>query len=166
VLFIGSSVGNFEDDEAIALLAGLHDALGAGTRLLLGTDLRKSPAVLVRAYDDRAGVTAAFNLNVLVRLNRELGADFDLASFRHVARWNDEASRIEMHLESAIRQTVTIAALGMRVAFEARETIHTESSVKYDDARVARMLTKAGFRREETYQDPQRLFAVHLAASR
>jgi L-histidine Nalpha-methyltransferase len=163
VLFIGSSIGNFEDDEAVALLAGVHDALGPRASLLLGTDLRKSPDVLLRAYDDRAGVTAAFNKNILVRINRELGGDFDTSRFRHVARWNEGASRIEMHLESVARQTVKIASLGMRVAFEPGETIHTESSVKYDLPRVGRLLADAGFHIEETFFDGDRRFAVHLA---
>jgi dimethylhistidine N-methyltransferase len=163
VLFIGSSIGNFDDHEAIALLAGARAALGRRASLLLGTDLRKSPDVLVRAYDDRAGVTAAFNKNLLVRLNRELLADFDLGLFRHVALWNEGASRIEMHLESAARQTVTLGSLGLRVSFEEGETIHTESSVKYDRAHVDRLLDGAGFRREETYEDAEGRFAVHLA---
>jgi L-histidine Nalpha-methyltransferase len=163
VLFIGSSIGNFDDDEAIALLAGVHDALGPRASLLLGTDLRKSTDVLLRAYDDRAGVTAAFNKNLLSRLNRELDGDFDLSRFRHVARWNEAASRIEMHLESTARQVVTLRALQMQVAFEPKETIHTESSVKYDLPHVTRLLTAAGFRPEESYYDEDRRFAVHLA---
>jgi L-histidine Nalpha-methyltransferase len=163
VLFIGSSIGNFDDDEAVALLAGVHDALGHRASLLLGTDLRKSPDVLLRAYDDPSGVTAAFNKNLLVRINRELAGDFDTSRFRHVARWNEGASRIEMHLESVMRQTVNIEALGMRVAFEPKETIHTESSVKYDLPRVTRLLADAGFHLEETFYDADRRFAVHLA---
>ena len=163
VLFIGSSIGNFDDEEAIDLLAGVHDALGRRASLLLGTDLRKSPDVLLRAYDDSAGVTAAFNMNLLERLNRELGGDFDLRAFRHLACWNEAASRIEMHLQSVVRQTVTLEALAMRVSFEAGETIHTESSVKYDLPRVTRLLTAAGFQLQETFYDADRRFAVHLA---
>jgi L-histidine N-alpha-methyltransferase len=163
VLFIGSSIGNFDDEEAVSLLAGVHDALGPRTALLLGTDLRKSPDVLLRAYDDAAGVTAAFNMNVLERINRELGGRFDPTRFRHVARWNERASRMEMHLESTRKQSVIIEALGMSVAFEAGETIHTESSVKYDVAHVKRLLTAAGFRLWRTFYDPDRRFAVHLA---
>ncbi len=163
VVFIGSSVGNFEDPEAAALLRRLRGALGAETSLLLGTDLRKSPDVLLPAYDDAAGVTAAFNKNVLVRINRELGGRFDPDLFRHVARWNDAASRVEMHLESTIAQTVAIDRLGLRVRFEARETIHTESSVKYDLPRVERLLAWGGFALETTFYDDARRFAVHLA---
>ncbi len=163
VLFIGSSVGNFDDAEAVALFRGLRTALGPETSLLLGTDLRKSPRLLLPAYDDAAGVTAAFNKNILVRINRELGGHFDLARFRHVARWNDAASQIEMHLESAVAQEVAIDRLGLRVRFAAGETIHTESSIKYDLPRVGRLLGAAGFAIETTYYDDARLFGVHLA---
>jgi L-histidine N-alpha-methyltransferase len=165
LMFIGSSVGNFEDEEASRLLGGIRHALGPDAVLLLGTDLRKRPDVLIRAYDDAAGVTAAFNKNLLARINRELGGHFDLARWKHVARWNDAASRIEMHLESTVRQEVPIDALGLRVAFEAGETIHTESSIKYDVPRVDRLLEAAGFHRDETYYDDAKRFAVHLARS-
>lgn len=163
VLFIGSSVGNFPDDEAVPLLRGLRAALGPNTSLVLGTDLRKDPSILLPAYDDEAGVTAAFNRNVLVRINRELGGHFDLARFRHVARWNDAASRVEMHLESTVRQEVPIDGLGLVVRFAAAETIHTESSIKYDIPRVERLLASSGFRLQRTYYDDRRRFAVHLA---
>jgi dimethylhistidine N-methyltransferase len=163
VLFIGSSVGNLDDEEGAALLASIGRALGPRTYLLLGTDLKKDPAELVRAYDDAAGVTAAFNKNVLARINRELGGNFSLEAFRHVARWNEGASRIEMHLESKVAQVVSVAALPMNVAFEAGETIHTESSVKYDLPRVERLLGGGGFALERTFFDPTQRFAVHLA---
>jgi L-histidine N-alpha-methyltransferase len=166
VLFIGSSIGNFADDEAASLLRGLRDALGAGTSLLLGTDLRKSPEVLLRAYDDAAGVTAAFNKNLLRRINRELGGHFDLERFRHVARWNEAASRIEMHLESTVLQEVAIDQLSLRARFEAGETIHTESSIKYDLPRVDSLLQAGGFQRDTTFYDADRRFAVHLATAR
>jgi L-histidine N-alpha-methyltransferase len=162
-LFIGSSIGNFEDHEAEALLLALGRALGPGTSLLLGTDLKKSPDVLLRAYDDAAGVTAAFDKNVLARINRELGGHFELDHFRHIARWNEVASRIEMHLESTRPQDVAIDALDLRVHFDAGETIHTESSIKYDLARVERMLNRGGFTLETTYFDEAKRFAVHLA---
>ena len=163
VLFIGSSIGNYEGDEAIELLAGVRRALGRRDAFVLGTDLRKDPAVLVPAYDDAAGVTAAFNKNVLVRINRELGGHFDLDHFRHVALWNAARSRIEMHLESTRDQTVAIDALGARVRLRRGERIHTESSVKYDDAMVDALLGAAGFRRERTFLDEHDRFAVHLA---
>ena|SRR5579872_7176271 len=162
-MFIGSSIGNLDDGEAARLLRGLRGALGPRARLLLGTDLRKSPTVLVPAYDDAAGVTAAFNKNVLARINRELAGRFDLARFRHVARWNDPLSRIEMHLESLDVQDVRIDALGASIHFEAGETIHTESSVKYDLARVGRVLEAGGFAPTSAYFDQERRFAVHLA---
>ena len=163
VLFVGSSIGNYEGEEAIALLAGIRGALVPGDALILGTDLRKDPAVLVPAYDDAAGVTAAFNLNVLARINRELGGRFDLERFRHVALWNDTASRIEMHLESVGDQVVAIDRLGLRVRFRDGERIHTESSVKYDDAMVDAMLGAARFRRAQTWCDAAKRFAVHVA---
>jgi dimethylhistidine N-methyltransferase len=163
VMFIGSSVGNFDDQDAIRLLSGIRESLGPQTALLLGTDLRKSASVLVPAYDDAAGVTAAFNKNVLTRINRELGGHFVLDQFAHVARWNDTESRIEMHLESMTRQEVAIDALGLTVRLEPRETIHTESSVKYTLPRVETILSRAGFGLEQTFYDSAQRFAVHLA---
>ena len=163
VLFIGSSIGNFDDPDAVDLLRGVRRGLSAGGALLLGTDLKKSPARLVPAYDDALGVTAAFNKNVLARLNRELGARFDLDRFRHVALWNEGASRVEMHLESVLAQEVVVEHLDLLVPFAAGERIHTESSIKYDLARVDAILRAAGFAREHTYTDVEGLFAVHLA---
>lgn len=163
VLFIGSSIGNFSDDEARALLRGVRSALLPGGVLLLGTDLRKSPETLVAAYDDAEGVTALFNKNVLARINRELGGHFPIDTFRHVALWNEPASRIEMHLESTIEQDVAIDDLGLVAHFRAGERIHTESSEKYDTSRVNAMLERSGFAREHTYTDADGLFAVHLA---
>jgi L-histidine Nalpha-methyltransferase len=163
VLFIGSSIGNYETDAAVALLGRIRGALNPGDGLLLGTDLRKDTTTLIAAYDDAQGVTAAFNLNVLRRLNRELGADFDATRFRHVARWNESTSSIEMHLESLVAQTVHIDALDKTWAFRAAETIHTESSMKYDTPMVNVLLRRAGFSPCRIYQDDQRMFAVHLA---
>jgi dimethylhistidine N-methyltransferase len=163
VVFIGSSVGNLGDAEASALFRGLRASLGGAASLLLGTDLRKGPDVLLLAYDDASGVTAAFNKNVLSRINRELGGHFDLDGFRHVAKWNHAASRIEMHLESVARQDVAIDLLDLRVRFRAGETIHTESSIKYDVPRVERIVNAGGFRVEETYYDRARHFALHWA---
>jgi L-histidine Nalpha-methyltransferase len=145
------------------LLRAVRAALEPGDALLLGTDLRKDAQRLIAAYDDTAGVTAAFNKNVLVRLNRELGADFDVERFQHRAVWNRGASRIEMHLESTVNQVVQLRQLGMTFAFVAGERIHTESSYKYDDAMVNEMLIPAGFRQERTFTDEDRLFAVRLA---
>lgn len=163
VLFIGSSIGNFEDADAIALLRGVRRSLTPGGALLLGTDLRKSPEILIPAYDDAQGVTAAFNKNILAHLNRELGAHFDLDAFRHVALWNEGQSRVEMHLESLRAQRVRVEGLDRSFLFEAGERIHTESSIKYDDERVDGILGACGFRRRRTFTDPRGLFAVHLA---
>ncbi len=121
--------------------------------------------MLLPAYDDAAGVTAAFDKNLLTRINRELGGRFDLDRFRHLARWNDAASRIEMHLESTVRQDVAIDALGLRVSFEERETIHTESSIKYDLPRVDRLLADGVASAQTTYytETEAHRFGVHFA---
>jgi dimethylhistidine N-methyltransferase len=165
VLFIGSSIGNMDDEEAVSLLRRLGRALPGPTWLLLGTDLRKSPRVLQAAYDDAAGVTAQFNKNLLVRINGELGGHFEIDRFRHVATWNSAESRIEMHLESLRAQDVAIEALGLRVRFDRGETIHTESSRKYDLPRVRRILADGGFALDTTYSDEEPGFAVHLAVT-
>ena len=162
-LFIGSSIGNYETRDAEALLRGLRGSLHPGGAFLLGTDLRKSPDILLPAYDDARGVTAAFNKNVLARINRELGGAFDLDTFRHVAVWDEARSRVEMHLESLREQSVHIAELGLAVRFARGERIHTESSIKYDGPMVDTLLGSCGFRRERTFTDPDALFAVHLA---
>jgi L-histidine Nalpha-methyltransferase len=163
VMFIGSSIGNYDDVEAVRLLADVRSTLGPRGVLLLGTDLVKPLDVLLPAYDDASGVTAAFNLNVLSRINRELGGRFDLSRFRHVAEWNEAASCVELHLESVVEQTVPIDALGLRIDFRAGERIHTESSHKYDAARVDALLSRAGLTRARSFVDARRWFAVHLA---
>lgn len=165
-LFIGSSIGNFDDDEATQLLSGLAASLRPGSPFLLGTDMCRDPEVLIPAYDDAQGVTAEFDKNVLARINRELGGEFDLDRFRHVARWNAGLSRVEMHLESLEDQTVPVTALGLEVSFRRGETIHTESSVKYDLDHVDALLGSAGFERERTFTDPAGRFGVHLARRR
>jgi dimethylhistidine N-methyltransferase len=162
VLFIGSSIGNYDDDDAVKLLRAVRDAMGRSGVFLLATDLRKSVEILLPAYDDAQGVTAAFNKNVLARINRELGGRFDLDRFRHVAVWNEAASAVEMHLESLVDQTVPIELLGMRVYFREGERIHTESSHKYDRERVEALLARGGFRRARTFEDERAWFGVHL----
>jgi L-histidine Nalpha-methyltransferase len=162
VLYIGSSIGNFEAEESARLLRRLRAQLEPGDSLLLGVDLVKDESLLLRAYDDAAGVTSAFNKNVLVRLNRELGADFDPDAFFHRARWNPAHSRIEMHLESLTAQCVRLAALDQEVEFEASETIHTENSYKYAPGQAEALLEDAGFAATAIWTDEQRLFAVHL----
>jgi L-histidine N-alpha-methyltransferase len=163
VLFLGSNIGNYEPADGCDLLRAIHRHLRPTDTFLLATDLRKDPDLLVPAYDDAAGVTARFNKNVLVRLNRQLGATFELDRFRHVARWNARASRIEMHLESTIPQIVRIPALGLIVRLRAGERIHTESSYKYTPRMVKRMLGVAGFSWRRTWTDPRGWFALHLA---
>jgi dimethylhistidine N-methyltransferase len=162
VLYIGSSIGNFDPDQAAELLRGVHSALKPGDGILLGVDLVKDEATLLAAYDDVAGVTAEFNLNLLARLNRELGANFYLESFEHRAIWNAPQSRIEMHLESRIAQRVWLDALDLAVEFAAGETIHTENSYKYRPQQAEAMLSAAGFTPVQSWTDAQGWFAVCL----
>jgi dimethylhistidine N-methyltransferase len=156
--FPGSTIGNFTPDEAQAFLEGARGLLGSGSRFLVGIDVVKDSATLVAAYDDAKGVTAAFNLNLLTRINRELGADFDLASFRHKAVWNAQDSRIEMHLESLKDQTVRVA--GHTVRFAAGETIHTENSCKFTVEGIAALAAKAGWTLEANWLSADPAFAV------
>ena len=163
VLYIGSSIGNFEPGEALLLMERVRAALDSGDSILLGVDLVKDEAVLQAAYDDTSGVTAAFNRNVLVRLNRELDADFNPSTFAHRAIWNREASRMEMHLVSANPQDVWLPGIDLRVRFEAGESIHTENSYKYRPGDAEGLLSKAGFTPEATWTDARGWFAVVLA---
>ncbi len=162
VLYIGSSIGNFEPFYAGSLLRNVGLSLNKGDAVLLGTDMRKPEDVLLRAYDDSRGVTAAFNKNVLRHINRELHANFDLNAFRHRAIWNSEESRIEMHLESLREQTVYIAALSLDIRFERGETIHTENSYKFTMPMIRAITENSGFKLERTWSDPQDWFTVHL----
>ncbi len=163
VLYIGSSIGNFDPWQAANLLSGVRSGLQPGDGFLLGVDLAKDEATLLAAYDDVAGVTAEFNLNLLTRLNRELGAEFDLESFEHRAVWNASESRIEMHLESRIAQRVRMEGVDCAVEFAAGETIHTENSYKYRPGQAETMLTEAGLTPVKTWTDSQGWFAVCLA---
>ena len=170
-LYIGSSIGNFSPEEARSILARLRAQLLPGDALLLGTDLAPGPGkpldVLLAAYDDADGVTAAFNLNLLARLNRELGSDFDLARFAHKATWNSGESRIEMHLVSQSRQIVHLPADPSGPAhvlhFAPGDSIHTENSYKFTSASIGMLLAETGFRPTRTFTDPNHLFAVTLA---
>ncbi len=153
VLFLGSTIGNFERPVAQDFLRLVRELLQPGDALLLAADLEKSVEQLLRAYDDPLGVTAAFNLNLLARINRELGADFDLARFRHEARWNQAERRVEMHACSLEDQTVTIPAADLVVELKAGETLWTESSHKFNTAEVARMGAQAGFACVEQWVD-------------
>lgn len=162
VFFPGSTVGNFDPDGAIGLLRRFRAIEGAA-HLLIGVDLKKEPGRLVRAYDDPEGVTAAFNLNLLARANRELGADFDLEAFRHKAVYDAVQGRIEMHLESLKAQTVTV--LGRAFAFRPGETIHTENSYKYAVHEFQALAATAGWRAVEVWTDAENLFSVQLFAA-
>jgi dimethylhistidine N-methyltransferase len=163
-LYIGSSIGNFEPQAAVRVLRLLREQLAHEDKLLLGTDLRKDEATMLAAYNDAQGVTAAFNKNVLARLNRELAADFNVAFFAHQARWNDAESRMEMHLVSGRDQRVAIAALDLKISFRAGETIHTESSYKYSPAMVQHLLAESGFEVTHQWRDSDGLFLETLAA--
>jgi dimethylhistidine N-methyltransferase len=162
VLYIGSSIGNFDPEEAADLLDGVRAGLKPGDGMLLGVDLVKDAATLVAAYDDGAGVTAAFNLNLLARLNRELGADFRLEAFAHRAVWNKAESRIEIYLVSREKQRVRLDGLDLNVEFAAGETIHTENSYKYAPGAAEAMLARAGFAAVKSWTDERGWFAVCL----
>jgi len=159
IYFPGSTIGNFTVDEALAFLRNARGVAGPHGAMLVGVDLKKDPALLHAAYNDAQGVTAAFNLNVLYRINRELQGDFDIASFEHRAFYDERAGRIEMHLVSLREQTVTIA--GRRFPFKAGETIHTESSYKYSVDEFQALARRAGFVPDYYWVDPQRLFSIH-----
>lgn len=156
--FPGSTIGNFHPTEAAAFLHRIRRTVAADGVLLLGVDRRKDAAILHAAYDDAAGVTAAFNLNMLRRLNRELGADFDTSRFAHRACFDASASRVEMHLVSLERQSVSVA--GERIAFEAGESIWTESSYKYDRGALEAIVASAGFRIGRLWTDARERFWV------
>jgi len=163
VLLLGSNIGNFDAPAAGEFLRAIRGALVPGDALLLGADLVKTEDALRLAYDDPLGVTAAFNRNLLVRINRELGATFDLDGFRHVAVWNAEHSRVEMHLESLRAQTVRID--GWAVAFAEGERIWTESSYKYEPADIDQMGARAGFSTAAQWIDEDVRFALTLFAA-
>jgi L-histidine Nalpha-methyltransferase len=162
VLYIGSSIGNFEPHQAERLLRRVRAGLQAGDSFLLGVDLVKDEAALHAAYNDAAGVTAAFNRNILVRLNRELDADFVPADFAHRAVWNSARSRIEMHLVSRTAQQVSIGALDTILEFANGESIHTENSYKYRPGQAEALLEETGYEPVSTWTDDRGWFAVCL----
>jgi L-histidine N-alpha-methyltransferase len=162
VLFLGSTIGNFDRPAGVKFLAEVRRILEPGDSLLLGTDLEKPSGQLLAAYDDELGVTAAFNLNLLARVNRELGADFDLREFAHLAKINHEARSVEMHLRSKRRQIVSIPAAEVVVEFREGETIWTESSHKYSADEIIEMARNSGFRCETQWIDEQWSFAENL----
>ncbi len=161
--FPGSTIGNLEPADARRFLREVNSSLGGGAMLLIGADLHKGAEWLIPAYNDAAGVTAAFNLNLLVRLNREAGANFDIARFVHQAIWNERESRIEMHLISQGEQTVQLG--GEVIRFADQEIIHTENSYKHPPQRIAEMAAAAGWRVTRTWSDPASLFAIYLLQS-
>jgi dimethylhistidine N-methyltransferase len=163
VFFPGSTIGNFDREESIELLRMMRGFAGENGYVLLGADLRKARALLEAAYNDSAGVTAAFNLNILARLNREYGADFDLEAFEHRAPWVEEHSRIEMHLVSTRAQRVHIR--DVEIEFAAGESIWTESCHKYDCEQFAAMADAAGLHVHEVWMDEARRFSVQLLAT-
>jgi L-histidine Nalpha-methyltransferase len=160
VLWLGSNVGNFERAAAARFLGQLRSGLGPADRLLLGVDLRKSREVLESAYDDAAGVTARFNKNLLTRINRVLGADFDLRAFAHRAHYDEPLGRVEMHLVSLRAQRVHLSALDLDVAFAAGETIHTENSYKYSTDEIDELARAAGFTVDARWYDSKRRFCL------
>lgn len=160
--FPGSTIGNFHPHEAVRLLAGFAARLGRGGRLLIGADLKKDERILHAAYDDAQGVTAAFNRNLLVRINRELGGTFDPAAFAHRAVYDARTGRVEMHLVSPSAHSVRVA--GRTFRFAAGETIHTENSYKYSVEDFHAIAAAAGWRPEAVWIDPAQLFSVHLLA--
>ena len=162
VLFLGSSIGNFDRQPGEEFLRKIREILTTGDALLLATDLEKPADQLLDAYDDPLGVTAAFNLNLLARINRELDGDFNLTRFRHVARYNEQERRIEMHLRSTIEQTVKIRKCELTVAFMKDETIWTESSHKYSPEVIAEMAHETGFEVDGQWFDREWPFAQNL----
>ena len=163
VMYLGSNIGNYEPHKVAALLASIRAAMRPGDVFLLGADLVKPVETMLRAYDDPLGVTAAFNRNLLVRVNRELGGNFDLDAYSHRAIWNAELSRIEMHLVTRGRQHVRIADAGVDVTLNDGETIWTESSYKYRAAQVNEMLANAGLQQCGQWIDTGAQFALTLA---
>jgi L-histidine N-alpha-methyltransferase len=166
VLFLGSNIGNFDAAASHDFVVSMRRAMAPGDLLLLGADLVKPEADLLMAYDDPLGVTAAFNKNLLVRLNRELGANFDLLAFDHRAVWNEEARRVEMHLVCRVPQHVRIPAAGIQVTLSPGETIWTESSYKYTPAGIVSMAVDGGFAVAEQWIDAEACFALSLFEAR
>ena len=161
-LFLGSNISNFDLDEALRFLRALRSVLSKGDALLLGADLKKDPAVLEAAYNDALGVTSAFNLNVLARINRELDGTFDLRAFRHRAFYNEQVGRIEIYIESLMHQRVRIEKLDLEIEFGPGELIHTENSYKYDMDGIRALASQTGFELSRTWLDSQERFSSNL----
>ncbi len=161
-LFLGSNISNFDEEDGIRFLKAMRSVLKKGDALLLGADLKKDRATLEAAYNDALGVTSAFNLNVLARINRELGGNFDINNFRHHAFYNEEKGRIEIYIQSLVDQRVRIEKLDLEVEFESGELIHTENSHKYDEAGINHLANETGFARTRTWLDSQQRFSSNL----
>lgn len=162
IAFLGSSMGNFTPSESLIFMQRIEAMMGVDDVFLLGIDLKKSPSLLRPAYDDAQGVTAAFNLNLLRRINRELGGNFDLETFEHVALYNEPLGRVEMHLRSLRSQRISITRLAQVVHFLRGETIHTENSYKYSPDEIRSLAAQANLRLDKIWFDRQRLFLVAL----
>jgi len=165
-LFLGSNIGNFDPGGSRAFLGEVRRVLKPGDALLVGADLKKPADVLIQAYDDPLGVTAAFNLNLLVRMNRELEANFDVKKFRHRASYNEELGRVEIRMVSLEEQTVRLNTLDLDISFREGETIHTENSYKFDVEQLARLASATGFSLEKTWFDNARRFSFNLFAAK
>ncbi len=162
LLWLGSSIGNLGREEAASFVAGLSGDLSRGDRMLIGIDLVKGRNVLEQAYNDEAGVTAAFNLNLLARINRELGGNFDLERFRHVAEYNPAEGRVEMYLESLSDQVVSVGGVNAEVTLKAGERIHTENSYKYDLEQIDALAERGGIRALRQWFDSKCMFSLNL----
>jgi L-histidine N-alpha-methyltransferase len=162
VLFLGSNIGNLDPDQSRSFLRDLRQLLSANDALLLGADLKKDPDILIPAYDDALGVTAAFNRNLLTRINKEFKADFDICMFEHLAIYNDDLGRVEMHLVSREPQTVIVEALDLTVRFDWRESIHTENSYKFDINALSDLAAECGFRLQQSWFDSERKFSFNF----
>jgi len=164
VYFPGSTIGNFTHAEALEFLRNAREVADGAGAMLVGVDLKKDARVLHAAYNDASGITAAFNLNMLVRINRELGGNFDVQAYEHRAHYDEKAGRIEMHLVSAREQQVCVAGQSFR--FAPGESIHTENSYKYSVEEFQSLAREAGFEPDYCWLDPQRLFSIHCLAVR
>jgi L-histidine N-alpha-methyltransferase len=162
VMFLGSNVGNYEREQARGILCLIAKALRPGDAVLLGADMKKDRATLELAYDDPAGVTAAFGKNLLARINRELGANFDLRAFRHVAYYDEERAAVDSFLQATRATAVVLSSCGERVSFAAGERIHTESSYKFEERDIDELASASGFRPAATWYDRARSFSVNL----
>ncbi|MFQ5675284.1 MAG: L-histidine N(alpha)-methyltransferase [bacterium] len=162
IAFLGSTIGNFDEKDRLEFLREIRESMNPQDRLLLGADLIKGRDILEPAYDDARGVTAKFNLNLLVRINRELDADFDLDLFRHKAFLNEDLGRIEMHLQSTAKQSVTIDKLGQSFKFARDETIHTENSYKFSKEQIKELARVCGFELKHSWYDENQWFSLNL----